>query len=73
MREVPLHEKIAEELVNKHRFMLMWSGTEAGHEIICTSLAKQHAEISVNAILDSTEELHKINFYEKVKKAINEI
>jgi hypothetical protein len=73
MEELKLHEKIAQQLVDKHRLVLIWSGTEAGDEILCTVLAKQHAEISVNAILDSMEELHKIKFYENVIKSIKEI
>jgi len=41
----------AEELVNKHRIILMQSGTDAGEEILCTTIAKKCALIAVDEIM----------------------
>lgn len=41
----------AEELVNKYRIILMQSGTDAGEEILCTTIAKQCALVSIDEVL----------------------
>lgn len=46
----------AEELVNSYRIILMNEDTECGNEILCTSIAKQSALITVNEILEALEE-----------------
>jgi hypothetical protein len=42
----------AEELVNSYRIILMNEDTECGNEILCTSIAKQCAIITVDFALD---------------------
>jgi hypothetical protein len=41
----------AEALVNSYRFILMNENTECGNEILCTSIAKQCALISVDEMI----------------------
>lgn len=41
----------AEELINKHRIILIQSDTDAGEEILCTTIAKQCALIAVDEII----------------------
>ncbi len=52
----------AEELVNKHRMILMNSDTDLGEEIQCSIISKQFALIAVNEILNSV--LEKDSFYD---------
>ena len=42
----------AEELVDKYRFILIKSNTDAGEEILCTLLAKECALVAVDGILN---------------------
>jgi hypothetical protein len=42
----------AEELVNNYRVILMQTDTDAGQEILCTSIAKQCALIAVDEIIE---------------------
>ena len=42
----------AEELVDKYRFILIKSNTDAGEEILCTLLAKECALVAVDEILN---------------------
>lgn len=64
------YKKQAEDLVNQHRIILMDSDTDAGEEILCTSLAKKHAEITVNALVMASYDVKEIQQLAKVKKAI---
>jgi len=41
----------AENLVNEYRIMLMQTDTDAGEEILCTSIAKECAMICVDEII----------------------
>jgi hypothetical protein len=41
----------AEKLVNNYRVMLMQTDTDAGEEILCTSIAKECALIAVDEII----------------------
>jgi hypothetical protein len=43
----------AENLVNEYRVMLMQTDTDAGEEILCTSIAKECAMIAVDEILEA--------------------
>jgi hypothetical protein len=47
----------AENLVNRYRMVLMNEDTNCGHEILCTSIAKQCAIIAVDEILSATNEM----------------
>ena len=65
----------AEELVDKYRFILIKSNTDAGEEILCTLLAKECALVAVDEILNhhSQEQgLYRIDTYywQQVKKEI---
>jgi hypothetical protein len=43
----------AEDLVNKHRMILMQSDTDLGEEIQCSLIAKQCALITVDEIINT--------------------
>jgi hypothetical protein len=62
----------AEALVNSYRFILMNEDTECGNEILCTSIAKQCALISVDEISKHCYEVMK-SFWEEVKQEIEKI
>ena len=65
----------AEELVGKLKIPLILSDTDAGEEIICTTISKNCALITVNEILNSglfmfwADEL----YWEEVKQEIEKI
>jgi predicted DNA-binding protein (UPF0278 family) len=68
----------AEELVDKYRFILIKSNTDAGEEILCTLLAKECALVAVDEILNhhSQEQgLYRIDTYywQQVKKEIEKL
>ena len=64
----------AEELVNKHRMILMHSDTDLGEEIQCSIIAKQCALISVNEVLWAFKQLGKgSRFYDEVKTEIEKL
>jgi len=64
----------AKELVNLYRFILMNEDTECGNEILCTSIAKQCALISVDEMLSLRYLLKKETwFYKEVKKEIKKL
>jgi hypothetical protein len=63
----------AEDLINSYRIILMNEDTECGNEILCTTIAKQSALITVDEILAAdmfmmTEEQEK--YWEQVKQEI---
>jgi len=43
----------SENLVNNYRVMLMQTDTDAGQEILCTSIAKECALIAVDEIINN--------------------
>ena len=68
----------AEELVDKYRFILIKSNTDAGEEILCTLLAKECALVAVDEILNhhSQEQgLYRIDTYywQQVKQEIEKL
>lgn len=72
----------AEELVTQYRIILMNEDTECGNEILCTSIAKQCALITVEESIDiclpSCEYGEvitnaTIEYWEQVKKEIKKI
>ena len=71
----------AENLVNNYRVMLMQTDTDAGQEILCTSIAKQCALIAVQEIINAnphsnpftTEVYSTMLFLQEVKNEINNL
>jgi hypothetical protein len=71
----------AENLVNNYRVMLMQTDTDAGQEILCTSIAKQCALIAVQEIINAnphsnpftTEVYSTMLFWQEVKNEINNL
>ena len=67
----------AEELINKHRIILIQSDTDAGEEIICTTIAKQCALIAVEQIETITKhyppEYMLTVYWQQVKKEIKKL
>jgi hypothetical protein len=64
-------KKKAENLVNEYRIMLMQTDTDAGEEILCTSIAKECALIAVDEIRDNLPLISEIqDFWTEVKKEI---
>jgi hypothetical protein len=66
----------AEELVNSYRIILMNEDTECGNEILCTSIAKQCALITVDEIwneLESERVFEKYDYWLQVKKEIEKL
>jgi hypothetical protein len=45
-------QKKAKELVDQYRIILIHSETDAGEEILCTTIAKQCALVAVDGILE---------------------
>jgi hypothetical protein len=62
----------AEALINSYIFILMNEDTECGNEILCTSIAKQCALISVDEISKHCYEVMK-PFWEEVKQEIENL
>ena len=62
----------AEELVNKHRMILMHSDTDLGEEIQCSLIAKQCALIAVDEILQTCVE-SMIYYWIEVKQEIQNL
>jgi hypothetical protein len=69
----------AKELVNNYRVILMQTDTDAGQEILCTSIAKQCALIAVDEILKELESIDDgqtvipYNYWQQVKTEINNL
>jgi hypothetical protein len=77
-------KKKAENLVNEYRVMLMQTDTDAGEEILCTSIAKECAMILAEERLNELNFTHigygkeimqgyqktKVKFWQEVKKEI---
>lgn len=69
----------AVELVDSFRIILIQSDTDAGEEIICTTIAKQCALIAVNEILQSHYALltgikpSTYNYWQEVKTEIEKL
>jgi hypothetical protein len=61
----------AEELVNNYRVILMQTDTDAGQEILCTSIAKQCALIAVDEILNEPDSSEV--YWNEVKTEINNL
>ena len=49
------------ELVDQYRLILIQSETDAGEEILCTTIAKQCALVAVNEIIESRKDNVAIN------------
>lgn len=64
----------AELLVNLFRIVLMQEDTECGNEILCTSIAKKNALITIDEILSANHIWYKgtnpYNYWQKVKQEI---
>jgi hypothetical protein len=61
----------AEKLVNNYRVMLMQTDTDAGEEILCTSIAKECAMIAVDEIRDNIPLISEIkDYWTEVKNEI---
>jgi hypothetical protein len=64
----------AEKLVNEYRIMLMQTDTDAGEEILCTSIAKECAMICVDEIRDNLPLISEIqDFWTEVKIEITKL
>jgi len=71
----------AEELVNNYRVILMQTDTDAGQEILCTSIAKQCALIAVDEIIENLVDLsdeeftfiYDVEYWQQVKTEINNL
>jgi hypothetical protein len=63
----------AEALVNSYRFILMNEDTECGNEILCTSIAKQFALITVDEVLGYMGADRGYIFWEEVKSEIEKL
>lgn len=63
----------AEALVNSYRFILMNEDTECGNEILCTSIAKQCALITVDEVLGYMGADRGYIFWEEVKSEIEKL
>ena len=63
----------AEALVNSYRFILINEDTECGNEILCTSIAKQFALITVDEVLGYMGADRGYIFWEEVKQEIENL
>jgi len=77
----------AEKLVNEYRVMLMQTDTDAGQEILCTSIAKECALILAEERLNELNFTHigygkeimqgyqstKVKYWNEVKKEIEKL
>ena len=71
----------AEKLVDIYKVILIMSDTEAGHEILCSTIAKQCALIAANEIILSnphsnpfnTEVYSTMDYWEEVKQEIEKL
>jgi hypothetical protein len=70
----------ANELVNKHRIVLIQSDTDAGEEIICTTIAKQCALVVVDEVIANIEPsvsmdiiTARIKYWQEVKEEIEKL
>jgi hypothetical protein len=66
----------AEELVNSYRIILMNEDTECGNEILCTSIAKQCAIITVDEIFNNNNlfcTYFKNDYWLQVKQEIEKL
>ena len=50
-------KKDAENLINEYRMILMSADTECGNEILCTSIAKQCALITVEKMINEYQSM----------------
>jgi hypothetical protein len=71
----------AEALVDKYKLILIMSDTDAGEEILCTSISKQCALIAVDFAMSSIYSFRPMNggwisgkkYYEEVKQEIEKL
>ena len=70
----------AEDLINSYRIILMNENTECGNEILCTSIAKQNALITVSEILQMIDkdeidvwDRNILIYWKEVKKEIEKL
>ena len=70
-------KKEAENLINEYRIILMNENTECGNEILCTSIAKQCALVTVDELIEQerkTDNYYEIgSYWQEVKQQINKI
>jgi len=60
----------AKELVDKYRFILIKSNTDAGEEILCTLLAKECALVAVEEVFGNNTDESKHDYWIEVKEEI---
>jgi hypothetical protein len=65
------HEK-ALELISEFRMILMEEDTECGNEILCTLIAKKCALLAVQKMIENTDSVKEVYYWEFVKKEIEE-
>ncbi len=61
------------ELIDKHRVILIQSDTDAGEEILCTTIAKQCALVVCNEVLGYMGADRGYAFWIEVKEEINKL
>ena len=70
-------KKEAENLINEYRMILMNENTECGNEILCTSIAKKCALVTVDELIEQerkTDNYYEIgSYWQEVKQQINKI
>ena len=70
-------KKEAENLINEYRMILMNENTECGNEILCTSIAKKCALVTVDELIEQerkTDNYYEIgSYWQEVKQQINKL
>ena len=70
-------KKEAENLINEYRMILMNENTECGNEILCTSIAKKCALVTVDELIEQerkTDNYYEIgSYWQEVKNQINKL
>ena len=70
-------KKEAENLINEYRMILMNENTECGNEILCTSIAKKCALVTVDELIEQerkTDNYYEIgSYWQEVKQEINDL
>lgn len=61
------------ELIDKHRVILIQSDTDAGEEILCTTIAKQCALVVCNEVLGYMGADRGYEFWIEVKQEIDKL
>lgn len=68
-------EQKAIDLVDSFRIILMDDDTDCGNEILCTSIAIEHATIVADEVLQALDvySVYEIEYWETVKKELEKM